>query len=295
VTYGFELSPADRRLLRSPPPGEALRWCAAAIGPRARVVRVAALDGGLSSAVHAVDVESAAGAVHQLVLRRYVRRSWLEEEPDAPEREAAVLERLREGPVPAPQPVALDAEGAPPMLLMTRLPGRIDWEHASLGSYLRRLAEALPPIHATPAAGVRDYDPYELEASGPPRWSSRPEVWERAFEVFNGPPPAHERAFVHRDYHPGNVLWTAGEITGIVDWPSASAGAPSVDVGHCRMDLARDVSLETADRFLELYRTISGRDDHHPYWDVVAAVGGFSEDDWSPADEDFLAAALARL
>jgi hypothetical protein len=40
VTHGFELSPDDHRLLRTPPPPEALRWCAAAVGRRARVVAV---------------------------------------------------------------------------------------------------------------------------------------------------------------------------------------------------------------------------------------------------------------
>jgi hypothetical protein len=40
---------------------------------------------------------------------------------------------------------------------------------------------------------------------------------------------------------------------------------------------------------------VTGHDDHHPYWDVVAAVGGFGEDDWDAGDEAFLAHALARL
>jgi hypothetical protein len=61
------------------------------MAPRARVVRFAALAGGTSSAMHAVDVRDVGGRTRRLVLRRFVRRDWLEEEPDAPRREAAAL------------------------------------------------------------------------------------------------------------------------------------------------------------------------------------------------------------
>jgi len=44
---------------------------------------------------------------------------------------------------------------------------------------------------------------------------------------------------------------------------------------------------------------VSGRtDEYHPYWDIAALIGGLDEDADqapSPADERFLAAAVARL
>ena len=51
--------------------------------------------------------------------------------------------------------------------------------------------------------------------------------------------------------------------------------------------------------FFRLYRAASGRRErYNPYWDIVAAIGGLDEDvdeAPSPADEHFLAAAVARL
>ena len=44
--------------------------------------------------------------------------------------------------------------------------------------------------------------------------------------------------FLHRDFHPGNLLWTDERITGVVDWVSACAGPPEEDIGHCRANLA---------------------------------------------------------
>ena len=79
---------------------------------------------------------------------------------------------------------------------------------------------------------------------------------------------------------------------------NASVGAPGADLGHCRMNLARAIGLDAADRFAALHRSVSGRDDEHPYWDLVAALGGFEEADlarWTPREEDFLAQAVERL
>jgi aminoglycoside phosphotransferase (APT) family kinase protein len=302
--HGYDLTPADRRLLRGPPPPRALAWCAAAFGPGARAERVAALEGGTSSAVHAVDVVDAGGRVHPLVLRRFVRADWLAVEPDLARREAAALALLAGSDVPAPALVAVDPDGpaaGAPAVLMTRLAGTVRWRPADLEPYLRALAAALPAIHAVAvpaAAGLPAYRPYALEVDRPPAWTRRPALWWRAFAAFHGPPPSAERRLVHRDYHPGNVLWSDGAPTGIVDWVNASAGPPGADLGHCRMNLARAVGLDAADRFSAIHRSVSWRDDEHPYWDLVAAIGGFAEADfarWTPRAEDFLAQAVERL
>jgi aminoglycoside phosphotransferase (APT) family kinase protein len=290
--HGYELTPEERELLRSPPPARAIAWCEEVTG--ARVTAVCALDGGTSSAVHAVDLADGRG----LVLRRYVREEWLAEEPHVPYREPAALELLRDAPLPTPRLVGSDPTGAgagDPAVLMTRLPGAIEWAAADLDGFLRGLAALLPAIHATPTSpALPDYAPYALETDRPPRWTSRPEVWERGFAVFDGPAPGDVRRLIHRDFHPGNVLWTAGRVTGVVDWPNTSVGDPSADVGHCRVNLAGVLGLDAADRFLEL----SGIGDYHPYWDIVAALGGFDPETlarWTPVEEEFLARAVARL
>jgi aminoglycoside phosphotransferase (APT) family kinase protein len=223
-------------------------------------VRVAPLVGGTASAVHAVDVRNRAGTVHALVLRRHV----LLDDPDPSRHEAAALELLAPRPFPTPRLVAVTG-GA---VLMTRLPGELVWRPADVEAYLRRLTAVLPEIHATPAPpGLPPYAPYPLTAR-PPRGL------ERAFALFHGPQPSRERRFVHRDYHPGNVLWRRGAITSIVDWAMARAGPPEVDVGHCRANLVSSLGLAAADRFRDAWLSEAGRDGYDPYWDVVAVLGG---------------------
>jgi aminoglycoside phosphotransferase (APT) family kinase protein len=303
--HGYELGPEDTTLLRTRPPARALRWAESAIGRGARTFAVRALDGGTSSAIHALDICPSSGAVRRLVLRRFVRDDWLAEEPEAPCREAAALELVRDCFLPTPRLVAFDPDGTEagvPALLMTRVRGRVEWYPADLEPYLERLAGALPAIHAVAPpfdSRIPEYDPYELRLSGPPPSSRRPEIWSHAIEVFERPPPSDERRFIHRDYHPGNILWLGGELVGVVDWVHASIGSPDADAGYCRGNLADWFGLEAADRFLELYLAASGRSGYHPYWDIAALLGDHEEEDFTldgeSSDEAFLAQAVARL
>jgi aminoglycoside phosphotransferase (APT) family kinase protein len=309
------------RLLRRRPPAAALRWAAVPFGPGARVVAVRSLSSAWL-ANHAVDVVDATGATHQVVLRRWARPGWDDEDPDfTAAREAAILELLAPTRVPAPALVAADPDGAVcdvPALLLGLLPGGPPDLHDP-ATLVEGLAAALPPIHAvavpaagggaradpSSAAGVptrvvpayrRFYDPGQLV---PPAWSDRPGLWERAFAVAARPPPDDRACFIHRDYHPGNTLWSGGRLTGVVDWIGGSWGPPSVDLGHMR--LTWDLGVAAADRFLAAHRALTGFD-HHPYWDVVAAVDCIPELEspgppapWLRRMEDLVAAALARL
>ncbi len=303
--HGFELDADDEALLRGPVPAQALRWVEESLGPSARVLGSDALAGGTSSAVHGLRVDTGGSHPLELVLRRFVRLDWLAEEPDTAAREAQALELLADVDLPTPRLVAVDPDGShagAPSVLMARLPGGVEWDPPAVEEFLRALAEPLPVIHSVRVApGVRlpGYRPYPLRIRRPPAWAARADVWERAFDVIDGSFPGHERSFVHRDYHPGNVLWERGRVTGIVDWVNASIGSPWADVGHCRVNIASELGQEAADRFLDLYRAVSGRtDDYHPYWDISAAIGGLDEDvdgEPSPADERFLVAAVARL
>jgi aminoglycoside phosphotransferase (APT) family kinase protein len=295
-------------LLRRRPPAAALRWAATPFGPGSRVVAVRSLPSAWL-ANHALDVAAQDGAVHRVVLRRWARPGWDEEDPDfTAAREAAVLELLAPTPVPAPRLVAADPDAAAcdvPALLLTRLPGGPPDLRADPDRLVEGLAAALPPIHAVavppagPATGPRAVPPYhrfyEPDGLSPPAWSDRPGLWRRAFEVAAGPRPDDHACFIHRDYHPANTLWSGGRLVGVVDWIGGSWGPPSVDLGHMRVNLSADLGLEAADRFLAAHRALTGFD-HHPFWDVASAVDCAPE--MRPAwrgVEDLVAAALARL
>ena len=262
--------------LRRRPPAEALDWARAAVGRGARIASLRRLRGGTSSAVHAVNVVDARGRLHRLVLRRFVRADWLAREPDLAEREARVLQLLERSAVPAPRLIAVDAQGQRcdvPAVLMTRLPGRVDYAPRDVASWLDQLAAALPSIHAVDARdAVPPYYTYhDVREIEPPAWSRKPRLWERALDAVRGPRPSTTPCFIHRDYHPGNVLWSRGRLTGVIDWINASWGPRGIDAGHCRKNVAIVYGVEMADGFLEAYQRVAGVN-HHPYWDLLSLM-----------------------
>jgi aminoglycoside phosphotransferase (APT) family kinase protein len=78
-------------------------------------------------------------------------------------------------------------------------------------------------------------------------------VWERAFAAIDRPAPTFEPCFLHRDFHPGNVLFDGAAVSGVVDWVETSWGPADLDVAHCRTALALLHGVDAADRFRAAY------------------------------------------
>lgn len=251
-----------------------------------RVTAARAMRGGMSSAVHALGVELGSGETARVVLRRYVRPEVVEEEPDIADREARILGFLAGVKLPTPRLLAVDPAGeqtGAPSLLMSMLRGRVDWSPTSLDTWLRRLAEPLPVLHGTrlPAPGtLPPFFGYAQRSYEPPSWARRPDAWSRAVEIFHAPGLAEASVCIHRDYHPGNVLWRAGRVTGLVDWPAASIGSPSIDVAHCRANLLGRFDIDVADRFTATWEELTGSR-FNPWADIMIIIGmldGLRED-----------------
>jgi aminoglycoside phosphotransferase (APT) family kinase protein len=298
--HGFSDDEQTRRLLRSRPPWQALAWAAGRLG--GPVVSARALRGGMSSAVHLVTVQRPGGRRDQAVLRRYVRPD--PDEPYPAAREARALRLAEAADVPTPALLAVDPDGTEagvPALLMTRLPGRVDWWPSDLDRWLERLAGLLPRIHgaALPAdETLPRFAPYRQDSYRPPGWARNPRVWERAVEISLGPAPDLPSVLLHRDFHPGNVLWRYGGVSGVVDWLGACAGPASADVAHCRLNLL-SMGMEVAERFTARWEREASAG-YHPWGDVVTIVGFLDDlrDDWGSERllvEDMLVRAVTEL
>ena len=255
------------------PSERALAWAATAVGPNASAGAVRRLPGGKSSAVHALTVGH-----RKLVLRQFVHREWFKREPDVASREAAILRILEPSDVPAPRLIAVDDDGAEsghPSVLMTHLPGSVVLEPEDVGQWLDAMASALLTIHeviVAPDELPQTYYRYIADEDlTVPDWSHEPNAWRAAFGAIAEPPPEYEPTFIHRDYHPANILFADGRISGVIDWVSACRGPTGADVGHCRRNLALLHSVDTAEEFRAAYERLSGLD-QDPYWDLMTAV-----------------------
>lgn len=157
---------------------------------------------------------------------------------------------------------------------MTKIAGRVELSPDDFAKCTDELASALVAVHRLqPNNFSWTYAPYmDVKKMSFPGWTSIPDIWSRAIEIVRQTPPTFVECFIHRDYHPANVLWEDGEVTGIVDWGSACRGPAGIDVGHCRVNLALLHNVEIADLFLESYIRQRREFNYEPYFDIASAV-----------------------
>ncbi|MEN6571581.1 MAG: aminoglycoside phosphotransferase family protein [Anaerolineaceae bacterium] len=253
----------------------ALEWLAAVLGIPVGRLRIRALSGATSSTLYGV---GGAGSDERWVLRCLTNAEWLAEEPDILERERAALTALAKVDFPAPRWVAEDAAGqicGVPALLMTALPGEVLLPPLPIDAWLFELAKPLVSLHSVPQAGIHwHYHPYVNPSdAAPPAWSAQPALWERAIEIARHPWPDFIPVFIHRDYHPVNVLFSGGRLSGIVDWPNACMGPAGFDTAWCRLNLAFMYGAPAAAAFLRACRQTAGSHfTYHPFWDILALI-----------------------
>jgi aminoglycoside phosphotransferase (APT) family kinase protein len=271
-------------------------WLASATGIAPDRLALAPLAGATSSSVLLVRSEASG---ERFVLRVLDNPAWLAEEPDLAEHEqAALMEAARAG-LPAPQPLAIatgDAGFGTPSVLMTFIGGAVVLREGDGGHWLQGLAVQLAAIHRHPAADFpwRFQSWVDASALAVPAWSAQPRVWQRAIERWRQGPPAERAVFLHRDYHPANVLWQRGAVSGVVDWVNACRGPAGVDVAHCRANLALMYGAAVAKRFLDAYAAAAPGYRHDPYWDIDAILDMcLPEPGYYPPWREFGLAAIA--
>ncbi|MET8575660.1 phosphotransferase [Streptomyces sp. NPDC005012] len=251
-----------------------------------RVRAVSPLRGGWTSRMLRLDVEGDRGAC-ALVLRSFVKPFFAQHALGLLTREADVLRLLAGTGVPAARLLGVDATAEHcdhPSLLMSLLPGRprvdgtgVERRSVLLAGQLARIHALRVPEGARPRTYQAWTDPDSVRL---PRNPTRPEVWRRAVEVIRRPAPPYRPCFLHRDYHPGNVLFTGDgdepAVSGVVDWVETSWGPADLDVAHCSTALALLHGVEAGMRSADDYTAAGGILDEDPaghlYWRVLDAL-----------------------
>jgi aminoglycoside phosphotransferase (APT) family kinase protein len=256
-------------------PVRVLKWVIQSVDPNASLLSVQRLYGGISSLVHRISLQ-VGRTKKDFVLRQFNDSDWLREEPDLALHEGMSLRMAGRTQVQAPQLVAFDETGnvcGLPAVLMTKLEGAVVLKPENVDRWVNGLAESLARIHVIKADNFpwAYFTYHNIASMERPGWSSVPELWEKAIECLNGPRPKVEECFIHRDYHPANVLWSENKVSGVVDWVSACIGPAGIDVGHCRVNLAMLSGVRTADLFLAAYQDYTADFfTYEPYWDLLS-------------------------
>ncbi|MEU0211258.1 aminoglycoside phosphotransferase family protein [Streptomyces canus] len=268
-----------------------LAWVNRHLDTGERVVKAEALHGGITAEMRRLTVARQDGGTRDLVLRTFLDAEHAE---DWLNRERGALALLAGTGVPAPGLVAVDHSAVHceyPSLLMTHLAGRTVLEDEGLEARIPLLARQLVAIHAVrPAPAERPPEHVTLTTADTvltPKGADAA-TWAAAIDVIRRPVPPYEGRFLHRDFHPGNVLFDVPppgpaslRITGVVDWAEASWGPADLDVAHCCTNLALLHGLEWGERFAEVYEEVGGERaalaSERLYWQVRDALA-FSEE-----------------
>ncbi|MFE7460407.1 phosphotransferase family protein [Streptomyces sp. NPDC057554] len=277
--------------------GATRSWVEKALPGAERVEEVVRLRGGWTSEMRRLDLRGPDGR-RSVVLRSFVKPFYVRHAEGLLTREAAVLRLLDDTDVPAAKPVAVDATARycdHPSLLMSLLPGTVRLGDRGADARADLLARQLVRIHRLPVPAPqrpRTYQPWASpERVTPPAGTGRPGLWERAVDVIRREAPAYQGCFLHRDFHPGNVLFTGTDggpdadtdtgtglrISGVVDWVETSWGPADLDVAHCSTALALlhgvPAGMSFADRYAAAGGTLTQDGTSHLYWRLLDALG----------------------
>lgn len=249
-------------------------WVEAMVG--AKVVDVRRVEGGVASVIDRVTTLDDEGRQRHLILRRVPPQPDVADHNPTGEiaRETAALQRLLPSRL-SPVLLAADPLGLQcgvPASLQTMLPGFPIVSSQDPLSWVWSLAASRLEVAELSAScdGLDVFVPWTAAQSRPPSWSTVPSSWELAIEALDRVPPGGPPQLVHRDFHPGNVLFREGIVTGIVDWVHACRGPIEVDVSRCRVEIALLAGIGAADAFLDAFGEAAAG--YHPLWDALVAI-----------------------
>lgn len=245
-------------------PGGVVAWLRDTLGTDWTIRSLRSLA-ATSATVLAVEVERD-GIARSFVLRVQDQAWFAEAEPEALAREVGALALLAGTDIPEPRLIAW-SEDDPAVVLMTLVPGKPELVLPDPGA----VRDVLHRLHTLPTEPMsawwyRGY--HEGHDLVRPRWWRDAAIWERAVRQTLTDRPAFEPVVIHRDFHPGNMLWLEDRLSGVVDWVNACVGPAAFDASHLRVNLAILHGLDGPDR------VITG----DPAWDIEAGLGFL---DWS--------------
>lgn len=251
-------------------------WISSQLGSHAEIKNVLRLQGSTSADLFMLQIYEPTGE-SQVVLRLLTKQEWLKTEPDLAAHEAAALNLANKSGLPVPKIIAFDADGKQcglPAVLMTSVAGKVNLLPQNFDGWLKQMAAALQPLHELEAQdfGWHYFAYNEVKTLEVPSWTVHPDLWRRAIEIVNLPPPPTRYCFIHRDYHPMNTLWQGETLSGVVDWVNACRGPAPFDLAWNRLNLMQMVGVEAADRLRDHAITLCGREAWHPYWDLMALI-----------------------
>ena len=256
-------------------PGSGLREWVADISGCATFESITALQGGSVAEVWRFD-GICEGRAESIIAKQAAIGSPAQERAMIG-REAQVLEALRPFELPVPAVLASDPHGicsGRAALLMTPATGDLPKGDAQLRAAIEPMAQMLVRFHQATRdllAGRRYAPWFDHETLEAPNWGRQQPLWQRGVDTVQRQPRPFADGFIHRDPHPGNMLFDGPQPTALLDWPNAGRGPLSADVGRMSLNLAVLLGVDAAGTFRDAWEDACGLR-HDPLLDLYGLL-----------------------
>ncbi len=261
-----------------------------AIDPDMRLAKVTELTGGVSSYMLLLELTGPSGSVRRVVARRPGASDWKSSDPSrsSADMEHRLAQSLNQLGIAVPRPLLLwpDSPDRQPVFVMEYVEGSTNVDEAMVPSAMTQMAGFLAALHdvdplatSLPELPSREDPVVEL-----PKYlaSGEPEVrLARALEDMRYS-PKNPASILHGDYWPGNVLWSEGQLSAVIDWEDAAVGDPVSDVAACRVEILCAYGEDAMTLFTEEYVASTTIDlDDLDLWSAYVSYSALaSMDEW---------------
>ena len=264
------------------PNDQVLRWAAEAVGGTPVVSSEGLTQVSTArSCTFRLGIEGPAAQTTDVILkvpvRGWIAAAWVITN-------ARALQLAETHGLAAPRLIAADLDGranGTVTTLETFLPGSAGLRPTVSVARLREAGAALARVHAfglvpqahlpyRPRPGAVD-DRADERCRG--LMPTTPLLQQADERVRSHGMPAVASASVHGDVWAGNMLWEGDRCAALIDWNTAGAGNPGVDLGSLRMQMALQYGHVPLSHVLEGWERQAGREAVDvPDWDAVAAL-----------------------
>lgn len=248
--------------------------------PNAYPVKIEPLEGGLSASMYVAKMRFFEGTTSKYVIRQ-ANPKLLASNPEAALQEYRLLLKLHNADLPVPKPIYFAPSSSAlerPSIVMEWLSGAPCYKSATIPYFAEQYANALASLHRSRGL-LRELPwlkPYQADLPQMPKHNQRlPKLREaqRSLARIWPIPSYNPTSLLHGDFWPGNLLWSAKRLRGIVDWEDAATGDPLIDLAISRFDLYWIDSPETMQRFTQRYLQRNLTNTRYlAAWDLFAAL-----------------------
>ncbi len=246
--------------------------------PGSLLIDITEMKGGISKNMSLLRIRKLNGTLEKFIVRQF-------ETEKSCQHEYNILNIVSKIKTKTPNPILIDITCeilSKPYLILEHIEGGLSFDNSDADNYISELADRLAEIHCIPLTDEdkskipdfrNHYNEYvsTLPEINKDRFREKEirDILQSKWKIKTDTEPV----LIHGDFWPGNVLWSDGNLNGIIDWEDSGIGYPLHDLAIARLEISWIFGIEAKEKFTEIYKKNMKLDYNDlPFWDLFAAL-----------------------